>query len=63
MRKSVLIVSMLVAWTLAAVFSQIKNITGLEFDGLLYAAISTMIFGLYKGLYKTTNKNQAKKEL
>lgn len=53
MRKSILIISMLIAWTLAATFNQIKLITGLEFDALLYAAIVTMIVGLYKGLYET----------
>lgn len=62
MRKSILVISMLSAWLMAAVFNGIKNTTGLEIDALLYAAIVTMIVGLYKGLYKN-NKDQTRKEL
>lgn len=62
MRKSILIISILIAWFMAAMFNQIKTITGIEIDALLYAAIITMIFGLYKGLHKS-NKDQPEEEL
>lgn len=62
MRKSILIISILIAWFMAAMFNQIKTITGIEIDALLYAAIITMIFGLYKGLRKS-NKDQPEEEL
>ena len=61
MRKSILIISVLSAWSMAVIFSQIKSMTGLEIDVLLYAAIVTIIVGLCKGLYKK-NKNQTKEE-
>lgn len=62
MRKSILIISILIAWFMAAMFNQIKTITGIEIDALLYAAIITMIFGLCKGLRKS-NKDQPEEEL
>lgn len=61
MRKSILVISMLGALFMAVIFNLIKNVTGIEFDALLYAAIATMIIGLYKGLY-TNNKTDNEEE-
>ncbi len=61
MRKSILVISMLSALFMAVTFNVIKNVTGIEFDVLLYAAIATMIIGLYKSLY-TNNKTDTEEE-
>lgn len=61
MRKSILVISMLSALFMAVTFNAIKNVTGIEFDVLLYAAIATMIIGLYKSLY-TNNKTDTEEE-
>ena len=46
---------------MAVTFNVIKNVTGIEFDVLLYAAMATMIIGLYKSLY-TNNKTDTEEE-
>ena len=61
MRKSILVISMLSALFMAVTFNAIKNVTGIEFDVLLYTAIATMIIGLYKSLY-TNNKTDTEEE-
>lgn len=61
MRKSILVISMLSALFMAVTFNVIKNVTGIEFDVLLYAAMATMIIGLYKSLY-TNNKTDTEEE-
>lgn len=62
MRKSVFMATTFSALALGVIYSQIKQITGLEFIPLLYIAIGLLIFGLYKGL-RMNNKMDRKEEV
>lgn len=62
MKKSVLVISVLCALFIAVIFNQIKNMTGVEVDVLLYIAVAIMVLGLYRGLY-ANNKDCVKKGL
>ena len=62
MRKSVIVISILCALFIAVIFNQIKSVTGIEVNVLLYIAIAIMALGLYRGLY-ANNKDVEKEEL
>lgn len=62
MRKPVLFTSMLGAFFMALAYDQIEKVSGIEISLLLYAAVITMVVGLYTGLY-TNNKQESKEEL
>ena len=62
MKKSVIVVSILCSLFIAVIFNQIKNVTGVEVDALLYIAMAIMVLGLYRGFY-ANNKDCAKKGL
>ena len=60
MKTSVIMTSMLSAWTIAIAYYQIEMMTGVEIRLMLYAAIIVMAAGLYMGLY--TKDNETSKE-
>ena len=51
MRNSKLMTSMLSAWIMAVAYDYIERVTGTEVNVLLYAAVITIVAGLYFGLY------------
>ena len=62
MRTSITVWSMLSAWFMAVMYDRIEMMTGMEINVLLGAAITTMVGGLYFGLYandKRTSKEEA----
>lgn len=62
MRKSIFVISIIIAWFIAVMYDLIDKMTDVKIDALLYAAIAIMIVGLFGGLH-ANNKGHTKEEL
>lgn len=60
MRSTILVGGTISAWILAIIYYQIKTIIGMDIEPLMYAAIITLVVGLYLGLQdnKETEKGE-----
>ena len=61
MQKPILVISILGAFVMAVIYNEIKKVTGIEIDLLLYAALAIMVVGLCFGLC-SNNKDKVKEE-
>jgi hypothetical protein len=61
MRTSALATSAISAWIMTFIYDRIEKTIGMELDVLLFAAVATLVIGLYLGLY-ANNKETTKEE-